>query len=127
MVERRMIMIMVALITLARVKLLLHLGGWPLLIRRLPAIPTRLSSERTDERIVDVCGIATRLFPFTTECLERSFMTCAMLRWNGFPAELHIGVSKVPPLRFHAWTALSGQVMNDSQSIVDLYRILYRQ
>lgn len=72
-------------------------------------------------RISRTVEIAQRTFRLylrpRTECLERSLVIYYLLRQEGIPAQLCIGCTKYPPLKFHAWVECAGRVINDLNSI----------
>ena len=126
MLNKRFVFVVQALITLLQAKFLLLRGGWPVLVKRLPPLPDGCKNTSTHhvDQILQYCETAARLLPVKTECLERSFMTCSVLRRSGVFARLCVGVSRVPPIRFHAWTQVEG---NTSSSLsFPNYNILCR-
>jgi hypothetical protein len=111
----RAVVFALALTSLLRAKILLSRSGWRTLVRTLPPIPTqeRNLPEEQVRLIMDTCFLASRALPLTTECLERSYATCSVLRRFGVPSELCVGVRRLPPLQFHAWTAVRDTVVSD--------------
>lgn len=114
-----------ALVALVRGRKLLKTGGWPALVDALPPRPAELSPPGADiGSIADLCNRAARRLPLATACLERSYAACSVLRRHGVPATFCVGVSRNPPMRFHAWVEVDGQVVNDSQPIHSIYRTM---
>jgi hypothetical protein len=122
-------------IALIRSRQLLKSGGWRALIDALPPKPSEKSSPGSAatsegaidpgvQAIADRCARAARQLPLRTMCLERSFGTCSTLRRYGMPALFCVGVSRNPPMRFHAWVEMDGQVLNDAQSVRNDFRIM---
>ena len=73
-------------------------------------------------KIVEIAQKTFRLYIRPrTECLERSLVICYLLRQEGIPAQLCIGCTKYPPLKFHAWVECAGRVINDLNSIKESY------
>lgn len=76
--------------------------------------------------------IAARNLPlYRPTCLPRSLVLWHMLRRQGTPAELHIGVRKDDgEFNAHAWVEHAGQVINDAPDVserfarVDLLAVL---
>jgi Transglutaminase-like superfamily len=58
-------------------------------------------------------------------CLQRSAATACLLRQQGVPADLVIGVRSTP-LRAHAWVEVDGVVVNDRPYMRDIYMVLER-
>ena len=58
-------------------------------------------------------------------CLQRSVAATLLLRHNGWPAEMVIGLQMLP-LRSHAWVELDGIVINDKPYMAEMYRELQR-
>ena len=117
-----------ASLLLLHAKLLLRHGSWRELVHRLPALPedAAQASLQSVQRTTRLCYVAARLLPLRTECLERSFMTCSVLRGKGVRSELCIGVARVPPLSFHAWAEVDSTVMNDSPIVQDRFLTICR-
>ena len=70
---------------------------------------------RTTVRLVD---IAARHLPWQPTCLPRSLVLWCLLRRQGVPAELRIGVQKSrQQLNAHAWVEVAGCVVNDTPDI----------
>lgn len=67
--------------------------------------------------------MAMRNFPFyQPTCLSRSLVLWHMLRRQGTPAELHIGVRKADgDFVAHAWVEHAGQVINDAPDIAERF------
>jgi Transglutaminase-like superfamily len=121
-----------AYLALIRGRALLKSRGWYALVNGLPPQPVERRPPDPGARppgsgvqaIAATCAKAARLLPLRTQCLERSYGTCATLRRHGIPASLCVGVSRFPPMRFHAWVETDGQVVNDSPELQDRYRII---
>jgi hypothetical protein len=56
---------------------------------------------------------ACRLLPGASTCLPDAFAGCALLRREGLPAEVRIGVRREPGggLRAHAWVEVDGDAV----------------
>jgi hypothetical protein len=70
-------------------------------------------------------NVACALYFKEVQCLQRSAALICLLRDLGIAATLVIGAQRLP-FRAHAWAEVNGQVVNDSESSVQLYGILDR-
>lgn len=79
--------------------------------------PAALAPPET-ARLVNAVGSFLRL-----QCLPRSMVLCHFLRQRGMPAELRLGVSRLPDgaLSAHAWVELEGQPLDDSADLRHRY------
>lgn len=68
-------------------------------------------------------GLAGNHFPrYRPTCLPQSLVLWHLLRSNGTPAELNIGVRKAEnEFSAHAWIEVDGQVINDSPDVAEHY------
>lgn len=106
-------------------KHLLAAGGWPAMVEALPPKPDGPTPAAVDVvAVADACARAARRLPLGTACLERSYATCTILRRQGVPSLFCVGVSRFPPMRFHAWVEVDGQVLNEPQPIHEIYRTM---
>jgi hypothetical protein len=58
-------------------------------------------------------------------CLQRSAATVCLLKRNGVPAQMVIGVQRMP-FKAHAWVEVDGQVVNDKPYTPEMYAVLDR-
>jgi transglutaminase-like putative cysteine protease len=58
-------------------------------------------------------------------CLQRSAATVLLLRFRGVPAQLVIGVERVP-FYAHAWVEVAGRVVNDNPEVTLRCSVLER-
>lgn len=56
-------------------------------------------------------------------CLQRSAATACLLKRNGVPAQMMIGVQQMP-FRAHAWVEVDGRVINDKPYMREMYAVL---
>jgi hypothetical protein len=93
---------------------------WPL--RRPPAAEKRAEvAERT-------CAAVDRARVYYVKrawCLQRAAASVCLLRLRGIPAELVIGVRKIP-FSAHAWTEVEGEVVNDPAGLRSMYAEMSR-
>lgn len=68
---------------------------------------------------------ATRAYIKHAWCLQRSAACVCLLRRQGVPAELVLGV-RTFPFAAHAWVELDGRVLNDSLDYVEGFLVLDR-
>jgi len=117
-----------AFIGLLAFDVLLKLGGFQRLIRRVEHWPT--AAPRKADR--DVCrrvrGMVDRAqiyYPKKAMCLQHSAVVTCLLRRRGVPAEMVLGAQNFPP-KAHAWAEVAGEVVNDHSSVKSEYRVLKR-
>lgn len=112
---------------LVRGRRLVQRGGWRALVGALPPRPSGPVPDGVDVHgLAAECARAARRLPLDTACLERSYATCSVLRRHGVPSTMAVGVSRSAPMRFHAWVEVDDEVLNESQPIHRLYRVLCR-
>lgn len=58
-------------------------------------------------------------------CLQRSAATTCLLRRNGVPAQMIVGVQQMP-FKAHAWVEVDGHVVNDKPYMPEIYAVLER-
>lgn len=84
-----------------------------------------LDGPRQPERVLGAFRTAVALYPKRILCLQRSAALVILLRENGFPANLVIGVSSVP-FRAHAWVELRDSVLDESVEVRQRYVVVDR-
>lgn len=82
-------------------------------------------SELAIQRVRAAVDRATTWYPKQARCLQRSAVTVCLLRSCGVPAQMVIGVNKVP-FKSHAWAEVLGEVVNDLPVVSARYRVLDR-
>lgn len=92
-------------------------------VRRRAVRPRR--TRRDINLLCRAVNLACALYFKEVQCLQRSSILVCLLRDHGIPATLVIGAQRLP-FRAHAWVELDGQVVNDSESSVQLYGVLDR-
>jgi hypothetical protein len=66
--------------------------------------------------------VAARHLPWRPTCLPRSLVLWFLLRRQGVPAELRIGIQKHDrQLEAHAWVEVDQRVVNDTPDIAARY------
>jgi hypothetical protein len=108
--------------------LLLRLGGFQRLIRRVARWP--IAEPRTADR--EIClrvrGMVDRAqiyYPKKAMCLQHSAVVTCLLRRRGIPAEMVLAAQTFPP-KAHAWAEVAGAVVSDSPSVKTKYREMKR-
>lgn len=106
--------------------LLVKLAGF----RRIHAVvrrwPVRTRMSRPDAaQIWAAIDSAARFAVKPIQCLERAVVTACMLRTFGHPAEMVIGVQRVP-FYAHAWVELDGRIITDPPERVANLSVLER-
>ena len=113
-----------AVLTLPLAQLALRSVGYPRLVRRLGGSPRKPAGEitgllRSRHRAVERAG---RYLPWKTTCLDRSFTLWWLLRRDGVPATLRIGVRRgETAVEAHAWVEHDGHAINDSPDVAERY------
>ena len=77
------------------------------------------------ERICSAVDLACVWYPKHALCLQRSAATVCLLRSCGVPAQMVIGVQKLP-FKAHAWVEVNGIVVNDKPYVPEIYAVLDR-
>jgi hypothetical protein len=108
--DRRLLTRAFVLVATAR----LRLAVFPL--HRISSLAHSLNARpgagpHTPERIAWAVGVAGRYVPFST-CLAEAFAGHVLLRRNGWPSVIRIGVSRnaTEGFRAHAWVECGGTV-----------------
>ncbi len=114
-----------ALVVVDGVMKLAGFGSFYRIVRSFPALGTAGGSERRIESICQAVDRAASLYFKRAWCLQRSATAACLLRLRGVPAELVIGVRKMP-FYAHAWVEVDGRVVNDSPVVQSRYRVMER-
>jgi hypothetical protein len=91
-------------------------------VRDYPCASKTSSAELT-ERICLALDIACICYPKHVLCLQRSAATACLLRKYALPAQMLIGVQRLP-FKAHAWVEVDGRVVNDKPYAREMYTIL---
>jgi Transglutaminase-like superfamily/Coenzyme PQQ synthesis protein D (PqqD) len=85
--------------------------------------------QRTDQKVLNnLCVTVTKActwFPKLSKCLQQSTATTCFLRQHGFPAEMVIGVHRMP-FSSHAWVEVNGKVVNDHRNVQTYFKAVDR-
>ena len=88
-------------------------------------VAKRKADPETSERVKDAIECACVWYPRTSLCLPRSAVATCLLRDEGVPAQMVIGVQKIP-FKAHAWVEVEGQVVNDKADVQREYMVMDR-
>jgi hypothetical protein len=102
-------------------------GDFSLLYRRVRDYPRKagISSSELIDRMCEAMDIVCVCYPKRVLCLQRSAATACLLRQYGVPADLVIGIQKLP-FKAHAWVEADGRVVNDKPYTREMYCVLDR-
>lgn len=118
----------VAFIGLVLVDLTVKIAGFKSLHKLIRRCPSLRKAEPNSENAARICTAVDRasIYYFKRAwCLQRSATTVCFLRLFGFPAELVIGVRKMP-FYAHAWVEMGGRVLNDKELVQSYYSVIER-
>jgi hypothetical protein len=117
-----------AWLSLAAIDLLVRLGGFQRLHQAVRKFPTRGRKPASEDEIRQICIAVDRAAIYYFKhawCLQRSATATCLLRLRGIPAEMVIGVQKMP-FYAHAWVEWNGNVLNDHPIVQKRYTVLER-
>jgi hypothetical protein len=109
-----------AFAVLAATRVVLRTLGWELALglldpRRLARRPGSPSAarRRSARDVAAAVADASRLLPGTSSCLAQALAARLLLRREGLPVEIRIGVGRTPPggLKAHAWVESDGEIV----------------
>ena len=117
-----------AFIGLLAFDLLLKFRGLPSVITKVERWPISDSPTMDLEPSRHVRAMVDRAqmyYPKKAMCLQHSAVVTCLLRRRGVPAELVLAAQEFPP-KAHAWSEVSGEVVNDNQRVKTRYLELRR-
>jgi hypothetical protein len=82
-------------------------------------------SSWNSEQISQAVDLAAALYFKPVLCLQRSAAAACLLKKQGYPAEMVIGVQQLPFVA-HAWVELNGMVIGDKPYMREIYSELSR-
>lgn len=114
-----------AYLQLIRMELYLARGDFAAMYERVRRVQLRKRAESPEatEAICRAVDIACIWYWKQVRCLHRSAATTCLLKRQGLPARMVIGVQGAP-FRAHAWVELEGRVVNDKPYMRDIYSVL---
>lgn len=117
-----------AFVGLLAFDLLLKIGGFQSLIRKVESWPTAepLTTDREIcRRVRGMVDRAQMYYPKKAMCLQHSAVVTCLLRRRGVPAEMVLAAQEFPP-KAHAWAEVMNEVVSDSPGVKAKYRELRR-
>jgi len=116
-----------ALLRLIQFDFYLMRGNFAALHRKVQTYPIRNSNAPPGivERVCSAVDLACIWYPKEALCLQRSAAAACLLRSMGVPAQMVIGVQKLP-FKAHAWVEVEGNVVNDKPYTREMYAVLDR-
>jgi transglutaminase superfamily protein len=92
-------------------------------VRSTPVAESDRSASGGTERICHSVDLACVWYWRQVLCLQRSAVTCCLLKRSGIAARLVVGVRQLP-FRAHAWVELNGAIVNDRPYLRDMYAVV---
>lgn len=117
-----------AFIGLLAFDLLLKFRGFESVIKKVEHWPTaepRKTDPELCRRIRAMVDRAQMYYPKKAMCLQHSAVVTCLLRRRGVPAEMVLAAQEFPP-KAHAWSEVSGEVVNDNRPVKTKYLELRR-
>ncbi len=117
-----------ALLLLLAADTILKFGGFSSLHRIVGRWLLVVNNRVDAEMIATACKAVNRActwHPKQALCLQRAAVAVCLLRSLGVPAEMIIGVHKMP-FYGHAWAEVEGRVINDHQNVQSFFQVLDR-
>lgn len=117
-----------ALILLTSMDALLKVGGFNTLHELVKRWKLRQPSSDATGVISDGCATVEKAcvwHPKEKLCLQRSAVATCLLRSLGVPAEMVIGVHKMP-FYGHSWVEVDGAVVNDHKNVQTFFQVISR-
>lgn len=117
-----------ALILLFTAEVVRKLGGFRSIQQTVQHWRPGVASQLDDRTLANVCSAVNRActwYPKRSLCLQRTSVLVCLLRSLGFPAEMVIGVHKMP-FYGHAWAEVDGKIVNDHANAQKFFNVLSR-
>lgn len=117
-----------ALVLLFTAECVRKLGGFRSIHHSVERWNVRTSSGLDETTLASACSAVNRActwHPKRALCLQRASVLVCLLRSLGFPAEMIVGVHKMP-FYGHAWTEVGGKVVNDHPNAQKFFHVLNR-
>ena len=97
-------------------------------LRRQMSVGVGSNGDRDKQQAITAVATAvsraSRYYPRSPACLQRSVALASMLRRRGIAADLQIGVQSLP-FKSHAWVEVDGTVINDVPEVREVYSQLH--
>jgi len=117
-----------SVLLLATADAILKIAGFSGLHQTVKHWKLAINPAEDAEMIVRGCATVERActwHPKQELCLQRSAVAACLLRSLGVPAEMVIGVHKMP-FYGHAWVEVNGKVVNDDKNVQSFFQELCR-
>jgi len=117
-----------ALVLLFTAEVVRKLGGFRSIHDAVARWNVAVQSKRDDATLAAACAAVNRActwHPKRSLCLQRASVLVCLLRSLGFPAQMVIGVHKMP-FYGHAWAEVDGRVVNDHANAQKFFDVLNR-
>jgi hypothetical protein len=128
---RERALLLAAALVLPAMIALLPLVGYGRIQRQLLRLPRRggppTDADARIDSTVRMVDLAAARLPLRSACLSQSLALSALLRAQGIPAEVRLGVRPGDqPLDAHAWVEYRGRPLNETAEIVGSYTVFRR-
>ena len=117
-----------ALVLLFTADVVRKLGGFRSIHDTVERWAVTIQPQLEDHTLASACAAVNRActwHPKRSLCLQRASVLVCLLRSLGFPAQLVIGVHKMP-FYGHAWAEVNGTVVNDHANAQKFFHVLNR-
>ena len=117
-----------ALVLLFTNEVIRKLGGFRSIHRAVERWDVAIQPRADDATLANACSAVNRActwHPKRSLCLQRASVLVCLLRSLGFPAQMVIGVHKMP-FYGHAWAEVAGRVVNDHANAQKFFHVLNR-
>ena len=117
-----------ALVLLATTEVLRKLGGFRAIHDSVAHWDITGQAQADETTLANACAAVNRActwHPKRSLCLQRASVLVCLLRSLGFPAQMVIGVHKMP-FYGHAWAEVDGKVVNDHANAQKFFHVLNR-
>ena len=117
-----------ALILLFTAEAVRRLGGFRSIHHSVEHWRIAFPPRTDDTTLANACAAVNRActwHPKRSLCLQRASVLVCLLRSLGFPAQMVIGVHKMP-FYGHAWAEIGGNVVNDHANAQKFFHVLNR-
>lgn len=117
-----------ALVLLFTTEIIRRLGGFRTILYAVKRWKVTVQPQPDDATLANACSAVNRActwFPKRSLCLQRASVLVCLLRSLGFPAQLVIGVHKMP-FYGHAWAEVGSRVVNDHANAQKFFHVLKR-
>lgn len=115
-----------ALLEFAMFQVIRWIGRFPARYYTVKHWPIELQRSVKPEDVARLCAAideAATWFPKESLCLQKASVTACLLRQHGIPAEMKIGIHKLP-FASHAWVEVAGTVINDHKGVQSYFRVI---